>query len=204
MDEVREHVKSVAALVASGPEGRERVNRVIEQQAWPELRDAVSTLGTVENGWWHPVASGNYGTNYRMRTFANLTGIWANSMSEATYVSREAIDGSAHYTMTFPADMLPKSKVRYFWSVIAVDSKDYKVIPNPLKRYLLNQQSHLKYNADGSLTLGFGPTRPSGVPKANWLPTPAGGKYNLTFRYYGPADDVASGQYFPPDLVQQS
>jgi len=33
---------------------------------------------------------------------------------------------------------------------------------------------------------------------------PAGRNYNLTFRFYGPRDNVASGGYFPPPLVKKN
>jgi hypothetical protein len=98
---------------------------------------------------------------------------------------------------------MPESKVRYFWSVIAVDAEKYQVIPNPLDRYLLNQQSPLEFNGDGSLTLAFGPKPAAGVPEANWLPTPDGKNYSMTYRFYGPTEDVVSGKYFPPPRVEQ-
>lgn len=202
IDDVRSKVRAAETLAKSGPDGRQRVADAITKTAWPELQNLLA-IGKMGNGWWHPVANGSYGSNYRMRTFANLTGLWANSVTEATYAGKAGVDGSKHFTMTFPASDLPKSKVRYFWSVIMVDSINYRVIPNPLHRYLLNAQSHLAYNKDGSLTLGFGPTLPEGVMKSNWLPSPATSKYNLTFRYYGPSEDVVRGEYFPPALVQQ-
>jgi hypothetical protein len=93
--------------------------------------------------------------------------------------------------------------VRYFWSVIAVDAKEYRVILNPLNRYLLNRQSQLQYNADGSLTLVYGPTKAKRYPESNWLPTPNGEKYKLTFCFYGPTKDVSAGKYFPPPLVKE-
>ena len=40
------------------------------------------------------------------------------------------LDGGNTYTLTFPADALPMPKVVYFWSVIAVDSLRFNVIPN--------------------------------------------------------------------------
>lgn len=206
MEDVRSKIKSVEALAKSGSGDRQRVVNAITHTAWPELQSSPKTLlaiGKMGNGWWHPVANGSYGANYRMRTFANLTGLWANSATEATYAGKAEIDGSKHFTMTFPADNLPKKKARYFWSVIMVDSKNYRVIDNPLHRYLLNAQSQLSYNKDGSLTLGFGPTLPKGVMKSNWLPSPASSKYNLTFRYYGPSEDVVRGEFFPPALEQQ-
>jgi hypothetical protein len=59
----------------------------------------------------------------------------------------------------------------------------------------------LQYNADGSLTLAFAPKQPDGVPQPNWLPTPEGKKYDMTYRFYGPSPDVVSGKYYPPALT---
>ena len=115
-----------------------------------------------------------------------------------------ALDGSQTFTQTFPKDALPRSKTRYFWSAIVVDGINYKVISNPLNRYLLNKQSPLQFGEDGSLTLAFGPKQPEGIPESNWLPTPEGKKYNVTYRFYGPTKDVTDGKYFPPPLVRIS
>jgi Protein of unknown function (DUF1214) len=71
--------------------------------------------------------------------------------------------------VTYPKNALPGAKVRYFWSVIVVDNIDFKVVPNPLNRFLLNKQSALQYNADGSLTLAFAPKQPDVV---DLIPTP--------------------------------
>lgn len=76
------------------------------------------------------------------------------------------------------------------------------MISNEQDRYLLNKQSGVKTNEDGSLTLYFAPTKPEGAPEPNWLPTPKGENYNLTFRFYGPSADIVEGAYFPPPLVQ--
>jgi hypothetical protein len=114
------------------------------------------------------------------------------------------LDGSKTYTQTYPKDALPASKVGYFWSVIAVDSAKFQVIPNPLNRFLLNKQSGLEPNPDGSLTLAFAPRKPVGLPKPNWLPTPEGQPYNLTYRFYGPSADIENGEWFPPPLVEQN
>ena len=60
----------------------------------------------------------------------------------------------------------------------------------------------LTRGADGSLTLYFAPEKPDEAPDGNWLPTPIGQKYRLTFRYYGPLDGVANGTYYPPPLIK--
>jgi hypothetical protein len=104
--------------------------------------------------------------------------------------------------MTFPKDALPDKYAHYFWSVIAVDAVNKRVLANPLKRYLLNKESNLQYEKDGSLTLYFGPEKPAGIADGNWLPTPKGQAYNLTFRFYGPLGSVEDRSYFPPPLVR--
>lgn len=137
------------------------------------------------------------------RTAVNYGGIWANNMGEATYFISNGNDGGKTYTLTFPKDALPAGKATYFWSIIDVDAIKFQVLPNTLKRYLLNKQSDLKTNADGSLTLVFGPKPLSTYPASNWLPTVSGQKYNLTFRFYGPVNDVTDGSYFPSALQEE-
>jgi hypothetical protein len=36
------------------------------------------------------------------------------------------------------------------------------------------------------LTLAFAPDKPEGLPEPNWSLTPQDGKFNLSFRMYGP------------------
>ena len=96
------------------------------------------------NGWVRPRAVGNYRTDYLMRSVANYTGIWANNSKEVVYFAGTGLDGSQTYTQTYLKDELPRSKTHYFWSVIAVDTGDYKVIPNSLNRFLLNKQSPIE------------------------------------------------------------
>ena len=206
MAPLQEQVAAVEALVKSGNEGRARVQTVIETIAWPALQQKLQNLGVSRNGWSRPQTIGNYGEDYLSRTAINLIGIWANNTNEVVYFKTDSdgtgtkLDGGKTYAITFPADALPISKVKYFWSVIAVDSVKFQVIPNALDRFLLNKQSGVEANADGSLTLYFAQEKPADAPDPNWLPTPKGENYNLTFRFYGPGPDVVEGTYFPPEI----
>jgi hypothetical protein len=194
---------------AADPKQRAHIDQVVHEQSIPQFRADVEKMGATGNGWTRPIVVGNYGSDYVSRSVADYAFLWANNAGEAVYFNTStdgegaALDGGTVYTMTFPKDQLPESLVRYFWSVVAVDSAEYRVIDNPIKRYLLSSQSNLKANKDGSLTLVFAPKRPSGVPKGNWLPTPAGKGYNLTFRFFGPAQAITSGEYFPPPLLKK-
>jgi hypothetical protein len=188
---------------AHDPSYRVKIDKVITAKAIPSFYEAAHRPGEERNGWMRPRAAGSYGSDFLMRSVANMTDIWANTPQEMVDFSRRNLDGSRTYTQTFSKEALPKSKVKYFWSVAAVDSVRHRVIPNARNRHVLHEQSKPTLNADGSLTLAFGPTAPAGVPESNWLPTAAGRAYDLTFRFYGPTDDVVKGTYYPPPLVEQ-
>ncbi|WP_213947444.1 DUF1214 domain-containing protein [Luteibacter sp. dw_328] len=205
MDGIRQKVDKAIELNASD---RARVQKAIEAVAWPKFKASFTKLGTNKNGWNRPSTIGKYGDDWMTRTLINYAGIWANSNDEAVYFKTDSdrqgvkLDGGLVYAMTFPKDNLPGSHVDYFWSVIAVDSDDFRVIPNSRNRFLLNKESSLEYGEDGSLTLYFGADKPSSAPDGNWLPTPRGKNYNLTWRSYGPDEVTVSGVWFPPPLVE--
>jgi len=203
MIDIRERTRAVAKAAADSAQ-RTRIDEVIRKYAIPAFLSEIQKMGKAENGWVRPRLIGNYRTDYVMRSVANYAGIWANNSKEVVYYTAQGLDGSQTYSLTYPKDALPGTKTRYFWSIIAVDGVDFKVIPNQLNRYLINKQSPVKLDDDGSLTLVFAPKLPDGVPEANWLPTPNGKKYNLTYRFYGPTKDVADGKYYPPPLVRIS
>ncbi|AKM31326.1 hypothetical protein AB870_16140 [Pandoraea faecigallinarum] len=206
-------IQALARRVAGAaqmPAERARIDRVIRSRAFKELVSAGDIIGhgSLRNGWARPSVVGEYSTDYLTRTLVNRGGIWANIKPEVLYYrsSKDAngneLNGDNVYTLTFPKGALPSRFATYFWSVIAVDSARFRVLPNEQKKYLLNEAAGLTYGADGSLTLYFAAEKPADAPAANWLPTPRGAKYRLTFRYYGPVDGVANGTYYPPPLVK--
>ena len=164
--------------------------------------------GTVRNGWGRAACCGHFGTDWLTRTVVNFGGIWANVFEEVIYykgltdANGDRFDPAKAYTLTFPADGLPSRYAKYFWSVIALDAMHRRVLPNPLNRFLLNNQSNLAFGADGSLTLYFAAERPSDAPEGNWLPT-VGKTVAFTFRFYGPRGAVAEGSYFPPPIMRR-
>ncbi|QYY29359.1 DUF1214 domain-containing protein [Cupriavidus pinatubonensis] len=209
MEPLQARVRQIAADVAADPAQRERIDRVIRDKAIPQFMQSLTTeIGTARNGWARPTVVGQYGSDYKARTRTNFAGIWANTAQEVVYFQGVTdgeggrLNGANTYTMTFPKADLPAAHVRYFWSVIAVDAVNFRVMENPKKRYLLNKESRLQYGSDGSLTLYFAPAKPSGAPDGNWLPTPGGQDYHLTFRTYGPDAAVSGGNWYPPPMVR--
>ena len=65
------------------------------------------------------------------------------------------------------------------------------------------KETNPQYGEDRSLTLYLADTKPSDAPEGNWLPTPKGQRYSLTFRFYRPKGAVAERSYAMPPLVKQ-
>lgn len=211
MEAVQANARALGDLVQD-PAERARIDGVIRSKAFKEFSAAMPRIGhgTVRNHWVRATCCGHFGEDWLTRTTVNYGGIWANVLEEVIYYkgmvdgTGAPFDASQTYTLTFPADALPSKFAKYFWSIIAVDGVYRRVLPNPLNRYLLNNQSYLTYGDDGSLTLYFAAQRPDGAPDGNWLPTGSGQGFSFTFRFYGPLGGVADGSWFPPPIVRQS
>jgi hypothetical protein len=210
MEELQATTRAIARAVKD-PATRARVDQVIRSKAFAEFKKPMPTLGdgTVRNGWALASTMGVYGKNWLTRTLVNDGGIWANTMEEVIYYKAfvdpfgDRLSEDHAYTLHFPKDQLPEQYATYFWSVIAVDAAHRRVLPNPLKRYLLNKETNPQYGPDGSLTLYFAEAKPRDAPDGNWLPTPKGIGYSLTFRFYRPKGAVEQRTYFPPPLTKQ-
>ncbi len=208
MEKLQTDTRAIAEAVKD-PIERKRVDQVVRTKAFGEIRRLSPTLndGTVQNGWALSKTMGVFGNNWILRTLVNDGGIWANTFDEVIYYKGfigpdgKPLSGDNSYTLHFTKEQLPAQYATYFWSVIAVDSVHRRVLPNPEKRYLINKESKPQYGQDGSLTLYFSDTKPKGVPENNWLPTPKGQHYSLTFRFYRPKGAVADHSYFPPQLM---
>ena len=119
---------------------------------------------------------------------------------DTVYYRAMDLDGGVALRQTFPRDEWPHD-IATFWSVIAFDGANRKLIPNSLNRHLLSKNSELQPNANGSLTLYFGPRPPESLPNANWLPTRSGRKYNLIYRFCSPGNVMAHSRYELPILI---
>lgn len=210
MDKLQASTRAIAKAVKD-PAERRRVDQVVRTKAIPDFQKAQPTVGgsPVQNAWVLPRTSGVYGSDWLVRTLVNYGGIWANVPEEVIYYKAfvdpdgQRLSGDHAYTLRFTKEQLPAQFATFFWSVLAVDSVERRVLPNPLKRFLLSNQSDLKFGSDGSLTLYFADSKPADAPQGNWLPTPKGLGYSLTFRFYRPQGAVAQRSYFPPPLVRQ-
>lgn len=205
---MQQQVRAVAAHVASSAEARAAVDRLLHETVIPQFIEyAFTRSAPYRNHWIGGGPTGNYGSDYRFRSVANYAGIWANTTDEVIYfvatrdVNEKPLNGSDSYVIHFPADRLPQSVVNSYWSVILVGVPDYRVVPNDLKRYNFNSYSALQKEPDGSLKIAIGPRPVAGVAESNWLPSPQGKPFSLSFRTYVPKDEVRDGRWAPPAVT---
>jgi len=111
--------------------------------------------------------------------------------SQYTFSSRDSsgsyLDGSNSYSMTIPANP-PANR---FWSFVVYDPQTRSMLqsdemPYPSKNNTRN--TDMVKNADGSITLYFGPEAPEGL-EANWIKTVPGKGWFGIFRLYGPGQE---------------
>ncbi len=207
--QMQQQARAVAAYAASSPQARAAVDQLLREHVAPSFIEyAFTKSAPYRNHWVGGSPTGNYGGNYLLRSVVNYAGIWANTRDEVIYfvatrdAEEQTLNGSNSYVVHFPADQLPASVVNAYWSVILVDVPDYRVVPNELKRYNFNSNSDLKTEADGSLKIVIGPKAVAGVAESNWLPSPTGKPFSLTFRAYVPKEQVKTGAWAPPAVTK--
>jgi hypothetical protein len=136
---------------------------------------------------------------------------YGNSIATAAYYHTfldergRSLRGSTRggYVLTFPAGEQPPAN--RFWSLTAYTPNSIELIPNPADKYLVASYTPgLEPNPDGSISIYISPTKPRGVPDANWLPV-SSRQFNVMLRIYGvPADSsVADNTYVPPPITRR-
>lgn len=158
------------------------------------------------NHWGYPKKNiGRYGSDFAYRAAVTLMGLMANQPEEAVYLSSytdvegQALDGTKHYRIHFPADNLPPANA--FWSTTMYDSATYAFAANELNRYSIGDRTErLKYNEDGSLDIFIGPSVLDEGEISNWLPSPEGPFY-MFLRVYDPESSVVDQSWEPPGVT---
>jgi hypothetical protein len=90
-------------------------------------------------------------------------------------------DGGSTYRLRVPAN----APVKQYWSATAYDRATHGLIRNLPRASRSSQTPGIEKNADGSVDVYFGPKAPAGK-ESNWVPTKAGGQFEVLFRFYGP------------------
>ena len=107
------------------------------------------------------------------------------------------LNGSNQYNMHLPAGIPAKA----FWAVTLYNITDGTMPETPQLLPSKNSlDESIAKNADGSVDLFFGPTRPEGTAETNWIQTVDGRDFLAVIRLYG-ADIAFFDQTWKPDDV---
>jgi hypothetical protein len=93
----------------------------------------------------------------------------------------EAFEGGSSYRLNLPAN----APVKLYWSATAYDRATHALIRDVARASRASNSPGLQKNVGGSVDIWFGPKAPVGK-ESNWVPTKAGGQFELLFRLYGP------------------
>jgi hypothetical protein len=113
---------------------------------------------------------------------------------------KTTLHGDNTYIIHYTPEELAIKHVDAYWSLTMLSIPEFRVVPNELKRYNLNNISELVYEEDGSLKLYIASVLPEGAPKSNWLPSPKGKNFVMNHRLYVPKKEVISGEYYVPEI----
>ena len=94
------------------------------------------------------------------------------------------LDGGRDYTLVIPAHPPAVN----FWSLTVYDAITRAYIDSPVRVPDKSSRMPLLENADGSVTLYFGPEAPPGKER-NWIQTIPGKNWFAYFRLYGPMEN---------------
>ncbi|WP_108659986.1 DUF1254 domain-containing protein [Acuticoccus kandeliae] len=108
----------------------------------------------------------------------------------------DVLDGGKTYTITLPGPV----PAREFWSFVVYDNQTRSLLETDQKLAGLDSHGGAKADADGSVTVWFGPTAPAGH-EANWVQTMPGKGWNVLLRLYGPLEPWFDKTWKPGDIT---
>ena len=107
----------------------------------------------------------------------------------------KALVGGRSYRLHVP----PNAPVTLYWSATAYDRATHALIRDVKWSSRSSNTPGLKTNADGSVDVYFGPKAPA-KQESNWVPTRAGGGFEVLFRLYGPEKPLFEKTWQLPDI----
>jgi hypothetical protein len=108
------------------------------------------------------------------------------------------LDGGTNYVLNVPAN--PPQET--FWSVTVYDVSHRTMISTDQKKPTVGSIQGFDKNADGSISIYFGPDAPKGKEK-NWIKTIPGQGWFSYFRLYSPTKPFFDGSWVLPDFEKR-
>ncbi len=205
-DELQKNVFTIADFIENEEANKQLIDAIIKKKGIPLFLKHVREAGDNRGGWSSTREYEKFGDDYWSRSGVNYAGIWWNSSLESVYYmgfidkDKTPLHGDNVYIIHYTPEELPMNHVNAYWSLTMLSLPDYRVVPNDLERYNLNNISELNYEEDGSLKIYIASELPDGAPESNWLPSPKGKNFVMNHRLYVPKKDVISGEYYVPAI----
>jgi hypothetical protein len=109
----------------------------------------------------------------------------------------DLLDGSKFYKLHLP----PGIPAKLYWAVTIYNPAD-GTMPETDQPFPSRNTFDRVQNADGSIDLYFGPTKPEGVNEKNWIQTLKGRAFLVTIRLYGSGTEFYDQTWKPDDVVK--
>ena len=107
------------------------------------------------------------------------------------------LDGNLAYRLLVP----PKAPVNQYWSATVYDRATHGLIRNLPWSSRSSQTPGLQKSADGAVEIFFA-AKPPAAKESNWVPTKAGGQFEVLIRFYGPEKSLFDKTWKLPDIEQ--
>lgn len=108
------------------------------------------------------------------------------------------LNGSQAYRLHLP----PNPPAALFWAATAYNITDGTMTAAPQLMPSINGMNKVAKNADGSIDLYFGPSKPANASEANWIQTDASRDFLVAFRLYGSGTEFYDQTWKPDDVVK--
>jgi hypothetical protein len=129
-----------------------------------------------------------------------LTGIGSQYLLNMLDANKQFFDGAKTYKVTLPKG-IPEAN---FWSFTVYDNMTRSMLDTPQRYPRAGSQSYpspaAEPNPDGSTTVYFGPTQPTGVKRGNWIQTMPNKGWFTILRLYSPLEPFFDKSWRPTEI----
>jgi hypothetical protein len=129
-----------------------------------------------------------------------LPGIGSQYLLAWVDANKQFFDGGKTYKVTLPKG-IPEAN---FWSFTVYDNMTRSMLDTPQRYPRAGSQDYpspaAKAGADGSTTIYFAPTQPSGVDRGNWIQTMPGKGWFTILRLYSPLEPFFDKSWRPSEI----
>src|SRR5262245_63355467 len=107
-------------------------------------------------------------------------------------------NGSKIYKLHLP----PHPPAALFWAATAYNVTDGTMVEAAQLMPSINGFNKVATNADGSVDLWFGPSKPADAADSNWIQTVSGRNFLVALRFYGTGVEFFDQTWKPDDVVR--